>query len=113
MAFLEIEDPWGVFEVVVFPGPFSETRRDVWDTADTDRLVVVNGRVEREGRATRVVAERIELAAAAPAPVVVPIAGLAANRDAASQESPNIPRGRRGTDRQRSGGVRSSGRRAS
>ncbi len=55
MAAFTLEDPTGSVEVVVFPKTWERCREAV----DADRLVVVSGRLDRDGEAFQVVAEDV------------------------------------------------------
>jgi hypothetical protein len=79
MAFVEMEDPWGTFEVVVFPAPFLRAPREAMQPGEvTDGVVAIAGRVERDGSGIRIVADRIEVVHAADLTRVVSLSERAA-----------------------------------
>jgi DNA polymerase III alpha subunit len=61
MAFLELEDPWGTFEVVVFPGAFERMPREALHAGGVESLVAVAGKLEHDAEMLRVVADRVEI----------------------------------------------------
>jgi len=61
MAFLELEDPWGTLEIVVFPGAFSRTPREALHAGSQEYIVAVAGKLEQEGTTLRVIAESVEI----------------------------------------------------
>ena len=61
MAFLELEDPWGTLEIVVFPAAFLRTPQEALHAGSLEYIVAVAGKLEQEGATLRVVAERVEI----------------------------------------------------
>jgi DNA polymerase-3 subunit alpha len=53
MAFVQLEDLQGSIEVVVFPNVYEETR-ELWET---DKILVVKGRVDVRGREPKIICE--------------------------------------------------------
>jgi len=73
MAFVEIEDPWGEFEVVLFPQAFARVERALLVPSLAD-VVRVEGVVERGRGAARVRGERVEALMLDGRAPVVPLA---------------------------------------
>ena len=61
MAFLELEDPWGTLEIVVFPGAFLRTPREALHAGSQESIVAVAGKLEQEGTTLRVIADNVEI----------------------------------------------------
>ena len=55
MAVIRLEDPYGTIEAVVFPDAFGKAR----DLVRPNTMVVVRGRLEREGEAARLLASEV------------------------------------------------------
>jgi len=56
MAFVQLEDLQGNIEVVVFPSVYEGTR-ELWET---DRILVVKGRVDVRGREPKIICESVQ-----------------------------------------------------
>jgi len=56
MAFVQLEDLQGSIEVVVFPSVYEGTR-DLWET---DKILIVKGRVDVRGREPKIIGESVQ-----------------------------------------------------
>jgi DNA polymerase III alpha subunit len=86
MAFVEIEDPWGEFEVVLFPQAFARVERALLVPSLAD-VVRVEGVVERGRGVARVRGERVEALALDARATVVPLAPSSVVRRGATGEA--------------------------